>query len=118
MRLPCFADPENLEGTEEPKGQLISRDVPIPELAEMVVRGEVTLPPHQLRLLIEMLPFYKAKLSATAIATIDGRTFADALERCIERSSSPPPLLNGPKTIEHLVPVSEMKKPFATYRRS
>ena len=49
----------------------------------------------RMRAAIEALPFEVPKLSATAIATMDGKTFAEALERCIERSSSPP-RLNGP----------------------
>ena len=74
----------------------------------------------RMRAAIECLPFENPKLSATAIATMDGATFAQALDRCLERSSKPPPLLNGYKTIDHeeLVSAGEMKKPFATYRRS
>jgi hypothetical protein len=53
-----------------------------------------------MRAAIEALPFEVPKLSATAIATLDGKTFAEALERCIERSQSPP-RLNEPTTIEH-----------------
>jgi hypothetical protein len=42
------------------------------------------------------------------------QTFAQALERAIERSKSPP-MLNGP--VEEL-PASELKKPFVrSYRR-
>jgi hypothetical protein len=73
----------------------------------------------RMRAAIEALPFEKPKLSATAIASIDGATFAQALERCIERSRNPP-MLNSPKTIEHeeLVSAGEMKKPFPrNYRR-
>jgi hypothetical protein len=56
-----------------------------------------------------------AGLSATANIHFDGQTFAEALERCIERSKSPP-MLNGP--VEEL-PASELKKPFvrSNYRR-
>lgn len=56
-------------------------------------------------------------MSAVTIATLDGKTFAEALDRAIERSKSPP-MLNAP-TIEHeqLVPASELKKPFPSYRR-
>ena len=61
-----------------------------------------------------MLPYIAPKLSATAIATLDGQTFAQALERCIERSKSTVPLLNGP--VEEL-PASELKKPFSNLRR-
>jgi hypothetical protein len=43
----------------------------------------------------------------------DGQTFAEALERCIIRSQSPP-LLNGP--VEPLSP-EELKKPMSRYRR-
>ena len=73
----------------------------------------------RMRAAIEALPFEKPKLSATANLLFDGKSFADALERCIERSKSLPQL-NGPNTIEHeeLVPASEMKKPFPrNYRR-
>jgi hypothetical protein len=54
-------------------------------------------------------------MSAVTIATLDGKTFAEALERCIERSSSPVPRLNGP--VQEL-PAGEYKKPFPrSYRR-
>jgi hypothetical protein len=66
-----------------------------------------------MRAAIEALPFEKPKLSATAIAAFDGQTFAEALERCIERSKSPV-LLNGP--VEPL-PASELKRPMSRYRR-
>ena len=86
------------------------------ELADKVVRGKVKLAQQQLRMLIEMLPYIAPKLSATAIATMDGGSFAEALERAILRSHSPGPLLNGP--VEPL-PASELKKPFvrSNYRR-
>jgi hypothetical protein len=69
----------------------------------------------RMRAAIEALPFEVPKLSATAIATMDGKSFAEALDRCIERSKGPP-LLNGP--VEEL-PASELKKPFvrSNYRR-
>jgi hypothetical protein len=46
---------------------------------------------------------------------MSGQSFAEALERAIERSKSPP-ILNGP--VEEL-PASELKKPFvrSNYRR-
>ena len=57
------------------------------ELADKVVRGKVK---HRTAtvMLIEMLPYIAPKLSATAIATMDGKTFAEALDRAIERSKS------------------------------
>jgi hypothetical protein len=85
------------------------------EALRMVYRGEVVLSSQQMRAAIESLPYETPKLSATAIATMDGKTFAEALERAIERSKSPP-MLNGP--VEEL-PASELKKPFvrSNYRR-
>ncbi len=40
MRLPYFADPENLKVEEEPTAEPIPDDIPLPELAEQVVRGK------------------------------------------------------------------------------
>ena len=68
----------------------------------------------RMRAAIEALPFEVPKLSATAIATMDGQSFAEALERAIARSKSPP-LLNG--TVEEL-PASELRKPFSNYRNN
>ena len=68
----------------------------------------------RVRCAIESLPFEVPKLSATAIATMDGKSFAEALERAIERSKGPL-MLNGP-TIEQL-PASELRKPMSRYRR-
>jgi hypothetical protein len=95
--------------------EVIPDDIPLMELADRVVRGKMKLSPPQQRMLIEMLPYIAPKLSATAIATMDGKSFAEALERAIERSKSPP-RLNGP--VEQL-PASELKKPFvrSNYRR-
>ena len=95
--------------------EVIPDDVPLMELADRVVRGKIKLSPPQQRMLIEMLPYIAPKLSATAIATMDGKSFAEALDRCIERSKSPP-MLNGP--LEEL-PAEELKKPFvrSNYRR-
>jgi len=51
----------------------------------------------RVRCAIEGLPFEVPKLSMTAVATMDGKSFAEALERALERSSKPyGPLLNGP----------------------
>jgi hypothetical protein len=69
----------------------------------------------RVRCAIEALQYEVPRLSATAIATLDGKSFAEALERCIERSKGPL-LLNG--RVEEL-PASELKKPFvrSNYRR-
>src|SRR6516164_4168944 len=95
--------------------EVIPDNIPLMELADRVVRGKVKLSPPQQRMLIEMLPYIAPKLSATAIATMDGKTFAEALDRAIERSNGPL-LLNS--RVEEL-PASELKKPFvrSSYRR-
>ncbi len=83
------------------------------ELLQEVYRNEEVALPTRMRAAIECLPFENPKLSATAIATMDGKSFADALERCLERSKQPPQL-NG--SVQQL-PVEELKKPFQSYRR-
>ena len=93
--------------------EVIPDDIPLMKLADSVVRGKVKLSPQQQRMLIEMLPYVAPKLSATAIAHY-GPNFADALEKAIERSRSPVPVLNGP--VEPL-PAEELKKPMSRYRR-
>jgi hypothetical protein len=65
----------------------------------------------RMRAAIEALPFESPKQSAVAIAHFDGKTFAEALERCLERSSSPP-RLNGP-----VAPLPPENKPMTRYRR-
>jgi hypothetical protein len=81
---------------------------------EMVYRGLIELTPQQMRAAIELLPYENPKLSATAIATMDGKTFAEALERAIERSKSPP-MLNGP-VVE--LSAEELKGPMPRYRNN
>jgi hypothetical protein len=83
-------------------------------LLQMAYCGQVKLTQQQLRAAIEALPFEAPKLSATAIASLDGDTFAEALQRCLERSAQSVPLLNGPT---EPLPAAEMKKPFTKYRR-
>ena len=61
------------------------------------------------------MPYETPKLSATAIVTMDGKSFAEALERAIERSKQPA-LLNGPAPPE--LPASELRKPMAHYRNN
>ena len=84
-------------------------------LLQMAYRGQVKLTAQQARCAIEALPYEMPKLSATAIATMDGQTFAEALERCIERSKGPP-MLNGGPVVE--LPAEELKRPFSNYRNN
>ena len=46
----------------------------------MVVRGKVKLTPLQLRILIELLPFFMSKLSAVGVGYMANDTFAERLE--------------------------------------
>jgi hypothetical protein len=118
IKLPYFADPKNLEVVEdEPVQSTIPDNIPLPSIADEVVRGKRTLSKDQMRLLIELLPYYLPKLSATAHINFDlARELDKEIARCIKRSKSPVPLLNGP--VEPL-PASELKKPFvrSNYRR-
>ena len=86
MRLPYFADPENLKVREEPTPEPIPDHIPLPELAEQVVRGKVKLSPQQARMLIELLPFYMPKLSAVGMGFLNANDFASRLERAVNRS--------------------------------
>ena len=89
------------------------------ELLQLAYRGKVKLTPQQARCAIEALPYETPKLSAAAIGIFEGQSFAEALDRCIERSGVNPKPLPPPKVIEHEPPVSpeEMKRPFQRYRR-
>ena len=87
MRLPYFADPANLVTPKEPEVEPIPDDVPLPELAEQVVRGKVKLSPPQMRMLIELLPFHMPKLSAVGVGYLTNNTFAERLDRAIDRSA-------------------------------
>jgi hypothetical protein len=93
VRLPSFADPAKLVTREEPKQPVIPKGITAPELAEMVMRGEVKLTPQKMRAMIELLPFHAPKLSAVAHGALNSQDFASKLDRAIERS-------NGAKLIE------------------
>jgi hypothetical protein len=70
----------------------IPDDIPIMQLADAVVRGKMKLSPPQMRLLIELLPYHAPKLTAVATATLDGKSFAELLDKALERSASVRPL--------------------------
>jgi hypothetical protein len=73
---------------------VIPKGVTAPELADMVMRGEVKLSPQQMRAMVELLPFHAPKLSSVAVGTLDGTTFAERLERAI-RASDRAKLIEG-----------------------
>ena len=69
---------------EQNKVDPIPDDISITELAEDVVRGKRKLSAAQLRMLIEILPYYAPKLSAMQVGWRDGQDMASkmyALER-------------------------------------
>jgi hypothetical protein len=65
---------------------LIPDDIPIPELAEQVARGKRKVSPQQMRMLVELLPYYSPKLTAIAVGTLTSQDFYSRLERAIDRS--------------------------------
>ena len=97
---------------EEEPG-VIPDNITMQELVDGVIRGKYKLGPSQLRVLVAWMPHFAPKLSAAAVITGDGKTFAEALERCIARSRQPPQL-NG--TVQE-IDASELKKPMSRYRR-
>jgi hypothetical protein len=74
----------------EQRGQVDDEVIPdhisLQELAEQVVRGKVKLSQPQMRMLIELLPFYMPKLSNVGIGYLNATDFAARLERAINRS--------------------------------
>src|SRR6516164_3726916 len=104
----AYFDPENLVVEEDEQLLVLPEGTTAKEALRMVYRGEIVLSPQQMRAAIESLPYESPKLSAAAIAHFEGKTFAEALERAIERSKGPV-LLNG--RVEPLPP-EELKRPF------
>jgi hypothetical protein len=65
---------------------VIPKGVTAPELADMVMRGEVKLSPQQMRAMVELLPFHAPKLTAVAHGSLHGEDFYSRLERAWQRS--------------------------------
>jgi hypothetical protein len=78
---------DEIEARQQELSELIPDNIPLMQLAEMVVRGKVKLSPPQMRMLIEMLPYVAPKLSAVALSSLTGEEFAKALDRAIEASN-------------------------------
>src|SRR5215467_11873625 len=74
---------------------------------QSIYRDENQPPSMRIRCAVEALPFENPKLSATAISTMDGKNFAEALDRAIERSKKPLPL--AAPVLEH--EASELRGP-------
>jgi hypothetical protein len=64
---------------------------------------------------VECLQFEVPKVSAVAVAHMNGNDFASALDRAIVRSRGETPILPLPETPQ--IDASELKKPMARYRR-
>jgi hypothetical protein len=98
----------------------IPDDIPIMQLADMVVRGKMKLSQPQLRLLIELLPFHAPKLQAVANLQFN---FAIELDKKIlERSQRPLKLIEAraepvSTNTPNEVSTEVMKKPFVQMRR-
>jgi len=85
-KVTAVLDQIEAEQRQSVSDALIPDNIPLPELAEQVVRGKVKLTPAQQRMLIELLPFYLPKLSSVAVGYLTNDTFAERLERAIRAS--------------------------------
>ena len=109
----------NARYVEDDDKEVIPDNVSWREIADDVVRGKRQLSRDQMRLLIELLPYHMAKLSAVAHVNFD---FAAELEKAVERakvrSGQPVPLIEAQQPVQEL-PAEELKKPFSrlNYRR-
>src|SRR5215472_16961641 len=61
-------------------------DISITELAEDVVRGKRRLTQPQMRMLIELLPYYAPKLTAVAVGWQKGEDFYTRLDKAVTAS--------------------------------
>jgi len=78
------------------EGEPIPDDITITELAEDVVRGKRKLSQSQMRMLIELLPYYAPKLAAIAdLRTRNERDFAVKMDKALERIAR----TNGGRTL-------------------
>jgi hypothetical protein len=97
--------------------QSLPEGVTARQFLQMVMRGEIDPEPKQMNAAKVLIEYEEPKLSAVAVGHMDGISFAQALERAIERSKQPPPkaaLLPPPQ--QHSP--EELKKPFAFPRRN
>jgi len=103
---------------DQQEDHTIPDDIPLPMIADQVVRGKRQLSRDQMRLLIELLPYYLQKLPTSHNVRLDfaGELEKATIERAWERSfgAKAPLLINGP-TPE--LPAEELKKPMQSFRR-
>jgi hypothetical protein len=95
---------------------VLDKDVGAHELLQMVYRGEITVTPQQMQAARESIAYEKPKLTAVATAELDGGSFADLLDRAIERqerAKRPQPKMIG--VTPH--PAEELKGSMARMKR-
>jgi hypothetical protein len=119
MAMAHFADPANLI-VEEPELERVDEG---PEgetslqLLQAIYRDKGQPLNVRVRCAIEALVHEYPKKGTDPGWQRDGKSFAEMLERAIERSKQPS--LPAPKTIEHEpLPASELKKPFSNYKNN
>jgi hypothetical protein len=111
-----FADPANLVVEEDqPKIEQGPEGETSLQLMQNVYRDRKLPLTVRVRCAVEAAPYENPRVSAVAVTSMSGQSFAEALERAISRSQGPL-LLNG--SVEEL-PAIELKKPFvrSSYRR-
>jgi hypothetical protein len=97
---------------------VLPKDIGAHEVLQMVYRGEISITPQQLSAAKEAIAYEKPKLNAVATAELDGNSFAELLDKAIERqerAKQPPKLIDVTPVEPH--PASELKGPFARLRR-
>jgi hypothetical protein len=117
IKLPYFADPANLivEEDEKPKVEEGPEGETSLQLLQTVYRDRKQPLNVRVRCAVEALAHEYPRVSAVAVTSMSGQDFATALDRAIERSKQPVPLLNGPT---EQLPAEELKRPFPrNYRR-
>src|SRR5215471_11975138 len=118
VRLPYFADPANLTVEEDqpkkieegPEGETSL------QLLQNVYRNRKQTLNVRVRCAVEALAHEYPRVSAVAVASMNGQDFATALERAIERSGvNKPTPLPAPKVIEarpvEQIPAEKLKGP-------
>ena len=75
-----------IDRPEEPVAGPIPDDMSLTEVAEEVVRGKRKLDRDQMRMLIELLPYYAPKLTAVAVGWQKGEDFYTRLDKAVTAS--------------------------------
>ena len=121
MAMPLFADPANLTPTEIEDGPEGETSL---QLLQNVYRNRKQPLNVRVRCAVEALVHEYPRVSAVAVTSMSGQSFAEALERAIQRSKSPLALNAPASTIDHdpaqhppTVSAEEMKRPLSRYRR-